>query len=181
MKKKENNEIHKPDGESLITPSLHLCKFFSQMGCQLCVLNPRCACAARIWVLGLSVCLSVAHQTTRRLISGISGFSVTSSLKQMWRYSGNDCIQEISIGEKQVKKLTQPWDGTDCARIPRWHAQYSVHTCKNRRASSVSVSPLAFFSLFSQWVTSLASYVRNIAKRRMRRGVCVSAFPKPNA
>ena len=75
------------------------------------------------------------------------------------------------MGEKQVKR---PWDGTDCARIPRWHAQYSVHTCKNRRASSVSVSPLAVFSLFSQWVTSLA-------QRRMRRGVCVSAFPKPNA
>ena len=37
-----------------------------------------------------SVCLSVCHsplQATRQSISGISGFSATSSLKQLWRFS----------------------------------------------------------------------------------------------
>ena len=60
MKKKENNEMHKPDRESFNNPiPTSVQNFLTQIGCQLCILNPRCSCAVRVWVLGLSVCLSI--------------------------------------------------------------------------------------------------------------------------
>ena len=56
------------------------------------IINPRRACAARVTVVVLSVCLSVcAHsilglQATRRLMSDTNSFSATRERKIMWRF-----------------------------------------------------------------------------------------------
>ena len=61
---------------------------------QLC-LNPRRACAARVTVVVLCVCLSVCLsvsttilglQATRRLMSDTNSFSATRARKIMWRF-----------------------------------------------------------------------------------------------
>ena len=59
---------------------------------------PRRACAARVTVVGLSVCvctLILALQATRRPISGTSGFKTTRVWKIKGRFSWNDCVREI--------------------------------------------------------------------------------------
>ena len=57
------------------------------------VINPRRACAARVIVVVLCVCLSVclsttmlALQTTRRLMNDTNSFSTTRARKKMWRF-----------------------------------------------------------------------------------------------
>ena len=50
------------------------------------LINPRRACAARVTVLGLSVCLSttiLALQATRRLMSDTNSFSATRARKNV--------------------------------------------------------------------------------------------------
>ena len=66
------------------------------------VVNPRRACAARVTVLGLSVCLSVclsarvlALQATWRPMSGTNRLWTTGRWILTWRFSWNDCIPEI--------------------------------------------------------------------------------------
>ena len=59
------------------------------------LINPRCACAATVTVLGLCVCLSacvclspliLALQAPNRLMSDTNGSSATSARKIMWRF-----------------------------------------------------------------------------------------------
>ena len=57
------------------------------------LINPRRACAARVTVVVLCVCVSVcvsttilALQATRRLMSDTSSFSATRVGKIMWRF-----------------------------------------------------------------------------------------------
>ena len=57
------------------------------------IVNPRCACAARVTVLALCVCVSVcvsplilALQAANRLMSNTNGSSTTSARKIMWRF-----------------------------------------------------------------------------------------------
>ena len=66
------------------------------------VINPRRACAARVTVVVLCVCLSVclsttilALQATTRLMSDTNSFSATRARKIMWRFRRNDCVREI--------------------------------------------------------------------------------------
>ena len=66
------------------------------------VVNPRRACAARVTVVGLCVCLSVCLSTTilalqamRRLMSDTNSFSATRAWKIMWRFCWNDGVREI--------------------------------------------------------------------------------------
>ena len=86
MKKKGNKKMPTPRQNN---PSLHLCFFF----------NPRRACAARVTVLGLSVCLSVclsvdsrrlanlAVQGTGRPMTATNRFRVARSLILIGRFS----------------------------------------------------------------------------------------------
>ena len=51
------------------------------------VINPRRACAARVTVLGLCVCLStfiLELQATKRQVNGTLVFSATNARKIMW-------------------------------------------------------------------------------------------------
>ena len=67
-----------------------------------CIVNPRRACAARVTVLGLSMCLSVclstlilALQATRRPMSYTNGFRSTSAGIIKRRFPCNGCVREI--------------------------------------------------------------------------------------
>ena len=53
------------------------------------VINPRRACAARVTVVVLCVCVSttiLALQATRRLMSDTNSFIATRARKFMWRF-----------------------------------------------------------------------------------------------
>ena len=53
------------------------------------IINPRCACAAKVTVVVLCVCVSatiLALQATRRLMSDTNSFSATRARKIMWRF-----------------------------------------------------------------------------------------------
>ena len=57
------------------------------------IINPRRACAARVRVVVLCVCLSttiLAPRATRRLMSDTNRFSATRAGKIMWRFFRND-------------------------------------------------------------------------------------------
>ena len=75
--------------------------------------NPRRACAARVTVLGLSVCLStrvLALQATRQPMSGTNGFWTTRSLILTWRFYWNDCVPEIWRENKRKSQRRVPMD-----------------------------------------------------------------------
>ena len=68
----------------------------------VCIINPRRACAARVTVVVLCVCLSVclsatilALQATRRLMSDTNRFRATRAGKITWWFCWNDCVWEI--------------------------------------------------------------------------------------
>ena len=72
------------------------------------IINPQRACAAKVTVVGLSVCLSVclstrilALQATRRPISDTSGFRTMRAWNVKWRFSWNDCVREICLENKR--------------------------------------------------------------------------------
>jgi len=69
---------------------------------QTCLVNPWCACAVRVTVLGLCVCVSVclspvilALQGPSQLISDTNGSSATRARKVMWRFCLKGGIREI--------------------------------------------------------------------------------------
>ena len=71
------------------TAALHLRRGF----CTLVLINPRRACAEKVTVVVLCVCLFVCLsaiilglQATRRLMSDTNIFSATRALKKMWRF-----------------------------------------------------------------------------------------------
>ena len=77
------------------------------------IINPRRACAARVTVLGLSVCLSVrrlanlAVQGTGRPMTATNHFRVARSLILIGRFSRNDCVREIWREDKLKSQLSR--------------------------------------------------------------------------
>ena len=65
------------------------------------IINPRRACAARVTVVGLSLCVCLAPQAARRPISDASGFRTTRAWKIKGRFSWNDCVREICRENKR--------------------------------------------------------------------------------
>ena len=69
----------------------HVCVSVSY-NATLKLVNPRRACAARVTVLGLCVCVCVstlisALRATKRMMSDTNGFYVTSARKIKWQFS----------------------------------------------------------------------------------------------
>ena len=69
------------------------------------VVNPQHACAARVTVVILCVCLSVrlsrlilALQASDWLMSNTNGSSATSAQKLMWQFRLKDAIQDRKTG-----------------------------------------------------------------------------------
>ena len=75
---------------------------FDEMLYKVCIINPRRACAARVTVVGLCVCLSatiLALQATRRLMSDTNSFSGT------WARKNGDFAETTAFESDKLARL----------------------------------------------------------------------------
>ena len=84
----------------------------------MCIINPRCACAARVTVVGLSVCLSVCRRLFwhYRLLGGLLAIPASSELCEPENQKGD--FPETTAFERYAVKTSEKANMHNSAGLP---------------------------------------------------------------